>query len=60
MKYEIFTRTWYDKQGNPKVGRSTHYGYANSREEAIKMCEEYNKTIKGSNKQSRKAEFQSC
>jgi hypothetical protein len=62
-KYNVFTRTWWkaNKQWpdglEPHMGRKTYLRHNVTREEALRICQEYNSTHKPG-KFSRKAEFQ--
>lgn len=50
-RYHIFSRTWWKKNKNWEGGREPHLGkkktigYADSIEEAIKMCVDHNRMI---------------
>lgn len=66
--YLIFHRTWWKKNPNfpgglePEMGRKTLIGYAETQDQARKMCEEWQADFDRShrsNKLSRKAEWTS-
>ena len=62
MSYKAFTRTWWKENSNwpnglePSVGKKTTLGIFNTDIEAMKCCEDYNKSQK-LGRLSRKAEF---
>lgn len=41
-KFQLFTRTWWDKYGNPQIGRKTNRGTVNSIEAAREACDKFN------------------
>jgi hypothetical protein len=61
--YDVFHRTWWKNNPEwpdglePQLGRKTYIARGVTREEALKLCEEYARTHKPG-RLSRKAEFE--
>lgn len=62
-RYNVFTRTWWEKDEtafgglSPKLGRKTFLEKSVTKEEAISICKEYNESHEPGIL-SRKAEFE--